>query len=122
MRKPAGFAFAKTKAQISFAVKTKLTSAFVFGTRIVQFLFFLNPKFAASSHLLCLHSLICVRPVRKPHCLFSHDAAHFIIRFLSSCILFILLKITRNKIETTSGVRLIQRIVYLLSKADVFLY
>ena len=41
----------KSKAQISFVV-TKLISAFVFATRIVQFLFFLNPKFQASSLLL----------------------------------------------------------------------
>ena len=46
------FAYAKTKAQISFAVTAKLISAFVFATRIVQFLFFLNLKFQASSHLL----------------------------------------------------------------------
>ena len=38
-----------TKAQISFAVTAKLISAFVFATRIVQFLFYLNPKFQASS-------------------------------------------------------------------------
>ena len=31
-------------------------------------LFFLNPKFQASSLLLWLCRLICVRPVRKPHC------------------------------------------------------
>ena len=37
------FAYAKTKAQISFAVTAKLISAFVFATGIVQFLFFLNP-------------------------------------------------------------------------------
>ena len=46
------FAYAKTKAQISFAVTAKLISAFVFATRIVQFLFFLNPKFQAFSLLL----------------------------------------------------------------------
>ena len=46
------FAYTKTKAQISFAVTAKLfavtaklISAFVFATGIVQFLFFLNPKF-----------------------------------------------------------------------------
>ena len=39
-------------SQISFAVTAKLISAFVFATRIVQFLFFLNPKFQASSLLL----------------------------------------------------------------------
>ena len=37
----------------------------------------LNTKFKASSHLLCLYSPVCVRPVRKPHCWFSHEAAHF---------------------------------------------
>ena len=47
---------------------------FVFATRIVQFLFFLYPKFQVSSHLLCLYSSVCVRPVRKPHCWFSHEA------------------------------------------------
>ena len=46
------FAYAKTKAQISFAVTAKLISAFVFATRIVYFLFFLYPKFQASSLLL----------------------------------------------------------------------
>ena len=33
---------------------------------IVQSLFFLNPKFQASSHLLWLYSPVCVRPGRKP--------------------------------------------------------
>ena len=42
-------------------------------TRIVQFLYTLIPKFPASSHLLCLYSLVCVRLVLKPH---SHAAAH----------------------------------------------
>ena len=60
------FAYAKTKTQISFAVTAKLISAFVFATRIVQSLFFLNTKFQASSHLLRLHSPVCVGPGRKP--------------------------------------------------------
>ena len=34
--------------------------AFVFATQIVQFLFFLNPKFPVSSHVLCLYSSVCV--------------------------------------------------------------
>ena len=68
--------YAKTKVQISFAVNAKLTSAFVFATRIVQFLFYLNPKLPVSSHFLCLNSSVCVRNVRKSHCWFSHDAAH----------------------------------------------
>ena len=40
-----------------------------------QFLYFLNPKFPVSSHLLCLYSSFCVGPVQKPHCWFSHHAA-----------------------------------------------
>ena len=60
------FAYAKTKTQISFAVTAKLISAFVFATRIVQFLYFLNPKFQASSHLMWLYSPVCVGPGRKP--------------------------------------------------------
>ena len=35
----------------------------------------LNPKFQASGYFLCLYRLVSVRPVRKPHCLFSHEAA-----------------------------------------------
>ena len=68
-------AHAKTKAQISFAVTAKLISAFIFATRIVQFLFFLNQKFPVSGHLLYLYSPVCVEPDRKPHCCFSHDGA-----------------------------------------------
>ena len=64
--------------QISFAVTTKLISAFIFATRIVQFLYFLIPKFPASSHLLCLYSLVYVEPVRKLHCWVSHGVAHII--------------------------------------------
>ena len=48
-------AYRKTKVQISFAVTArtaKLISAFVFAAGIVQFLFFLYPKFQASSQLL----------------------------------------------------------------------
>ena len=71
-------AYAKTKAQISFAVTVKLISAFVFATRIVQFLFYLNPKFQASSSFLCLYRPVCVGPVRKPHCWFSHETAHIL--------------------------------------------
>ena len=52
--------------QISFAVTAKLISAFVFTTRIVQFLLFLNPKFQASSLLLLLYRSVRVRPDRKP--------------------------------------------------------
>ena len=65
MRKPI-FAYAKTKTQISCAVTAQLISAFVFATRIVQFIYYLNPKFRVSSHLLWLYSPVCVGPGRKP--------------------------------------------------------
>ena len=69
------FAYAKTKTQISFAVTAKLISAFVFAIWIVHFLFFLIPKFQASSHLLWLYSLVCVRPGWKPEDRFSDVTA-----------------------------------------------
>ena len=37
---------------------------------------YLNPKFQASSSFLLLCRQVCVRPVRKPHCWFSHETAH----------------------------------------------
>ena len=44
----------------------QLIIAFVFATRIVQSLYFFNPKFQASSFLLSLYRTVCVRPGRKP--------------------------------------------------------
>ena len=52
--------------QISCAVTAQLISGFVFATWIVQSLFYLNPKFQASSYLLWVYSRVCVRPGRKP--------------------------------------------------------
>ena len=60
------FAFAKTKTQISFAVTAKLISAFVFATRVVQSLHFINRESQASSHLLWLYSPVCVGPGQIP--------------------------------------------------------
>ena len=45
------FAYVKTKTQISFAATAKLISAFVFATGIIQYLYFINPKFQVSSHI-----------------------------------------------------------------------
>ena len=59
-------------------VAAKLTSAFVFATWIVLFLFFLNPKFQASSHPLWLHKLVRVGPGRNPNCWFSYAQAHLV--------------------------------------------
>ena len=60
------FAYAKTKTQISSAVAAQLISIFVFAIRIVQSLFYLNPKFQVSSHHLWLYSPVCVGRGRKP--------------------------------------------------------
>ena len=76
VRKPALFASAKTKAQISLAVTTKLIRAFVFATRIVQSLYFLNPKFQASIYLLWLHSSIYVGPGQNPRKPVFHNEVH----------------------------------------------
>ena len=46
---------------------------FRYSDIIVQFLSYLNPKFQASSSF---YRPVCVGPVRKPHCWFSHEAAH----------------------------------------------
>ena len=62
-------------------VTAQLISAFVFATRIVPFLFFLNPKFQASSHHLQLHRPVCVRPGWKPEDRFSHIPAHILYQF-----------------------------------------
>ena len=35
-------------------------------------------KFPASSHHLGLYRLVCVGPVRKPHCWFCHDLAQML--------------------------------------------
>ena len=68
----------KTKVQISFAVTANLIRAFDFATPTAKFLYFLNPKFPVSSHLLCLYSFICVQPDWRPHCWFSHVVAHLL--------------------------------------------
>ena len=41
-------------------------SAFVFATQIVQYLYFLNQRFQANSHLLQLYSPVCIGPGQKP--------------------------------------------------------
>ena len=76
MRKPA-FAYAKTKTQISFVVTAKLISAFVFATRIVQSLFYLNFKPLA---ILCGCTARFVSDlVGNPEDRFSHNEAHLVI-------------------------------------------
>ena len=75
----------KTKPQISCAVTAQLISAFVFATQIVQFHYFLNPNFQASSHLLWLPSPVCVGPGRNPDDRFSHNEAQLLPRKVDNC-------------------------------------
>ena len=65
----------KTKTQISFAIAAKLISAFVFATQIVQTLYFLNPKFQASSHISDCTALFVSDLVGNPEDWFSHNEA-----------------------------------------------
>ena len=73
MRKPV-FCICKNKGADQLRSNCEADQHFVFTTRIVQLLFFLNPKFLASRHFLFLYSSVLVEPVRKPHCWFSEDA------------------------------------------------
>ena len=66
MRKLAFCICEKKKMQISFEVTTKLISAFVFATWLVQFLYILITKFQASNHLLWLCSPVCVGHGQNP--------------------------------------------------------
>ena len=71
------FAYANTKAQLSFAVIAKPISAFVFAIPIVQSLYFLNPKFQASYHLLWLYNPVCMGPGKKKRRpVFSHRGSY----------------------------------------------
>ena len=74
MRKPA-FCICENKDADQLR---KLRSAFVFATWIVWSLFYLNPKFQFSSHLLWLYCPVCGGPGRKPEDWFSRIMAHTI--------------------------------------------
>ena len=64
VRKPA-FSYAKTKTQSSGnrEADQRLSPAFTIG--LIQFLYYLNLKFQASSNLVWLYSPVCVGPGRK---------------------------------------------------------
>ena len=79
MRKP-DFRICENKGADQL-VTAQLISAFAFATQIVQFLYFLNPNFQASTHLVWLHSPVCVGPARKPRRpVFSHRGSNDIIK------------------------------------------
>ena len=88
-------------------VTAKLISVFDFATRVVQFLFYINPKFQASSSFLCLYWPVCVGPVWKPRCWFSHEAAQMIQvgLDLNNCNCIMLHNIAGQKIHTNTQIR-----------------
>ena len=71
-----------------------------FATRIEQFLFYFNLKFQASSSFLGLYRPVCVGPVRKPHCWFSHEAAQ--IQIIYNINPFVTNGLARHLGESTS--------------------
>ena len=103
----------KTKAQISFTINLKPISAFVFTTWIVQFLYFLNPKFLASYNLLRLNSPVCVGPGRIPNCWFSYDQAQLLKIF--DC----LVHFQSQKHKFLGSFRHGQTYVFILSVSDL---
>ena len=77
MRKPA-FCICENKALNSCAVTAQLISAFVFAIQIVQSLYYLNPKFQASSHAssVAVQPGFCQTWSETPKTGFSHNEAH----------------------------------------------
>ena len=73
MRKPT-ICICEAKGADQLRSYCKADQCLVFATRIVQFPFFLNKKFPASSHLLCLYRPVCVGPGQN-YCWFSHEVA-----------------------------------------------
>ena len=65
MRKPA-FCICENKDADQPRGNREADQRLCFATQIVQSLYFLNPKFQVSSHVLWLYSLVCVRPGWKP--------------------------------------------------------
>ena len=78
MRKPA-YSICENKDADQLRSSRYLISVFVFATRIIHYLYFLNAKCQASSHLLWLYSPVCVGPGRKPQDRFSHNEAHILL-------------------------------------------
>ena len=60
-----GFCICENKDADQLRGNREADQRLVFAIRIVQSLFYLNPKFQASSHLLWLYSPVCVGPGRK---------------------------------------------------------
>ena len=103
------FAYAKTKAQISFAVTAKLISAFGFATRIVLFLIYLYPKFQDYSFLLRLYRLVCQTRSETPNTDFLASRLIFYSVSSETCLSFALQKsigddrVLQRKLDVQAG-------------------
>ena len=99
MRKP-DFCLCENKGADQLRGNPEADHAFVFATRIVQFLFYLNPKLQASSSFLSLYRPICVVPGRKPRRpVFSRRGSNDTIQTLQIIIPFHF----KKKIEITGA-------------------
>ena len=65
LRKPA-FCICENKDADQLRGNREADQRLGFAIRIVQFLFYLKPKFNSCSHLLWLYSPVCVGPGRRP--------------------------------------------------------
>ena len=74
MRKPAFCIMQKQRRS-----NCEADHAFVSAIRIIHSLYYLNPKFQASSNVLWLYSLVCVGPDQKHRRPVSHNEAHLTI-------------------------------------------
>ena len=80
----------KQRRRSAFAVIAKLIRAFVFATKIVQSLYFLNPKFQVSSHLSGCTARFVSDLVGNPEDWFSHNEAQMSKRNSATEKLFLL--------------------------------
>ena len=71
------FLHRQKQRRIAGRLPAHLISAFVFTTQIIQSLYFINPKFQVSSHLLRLYSQVCDGLVGNPKDRISRVMAYF---------------------------------------------
>ena len=76
---------------------------------IVQFLYFLNPKFQASSNILCLNSPVCVQPGLRQ--VFSRQGSYITKHQLS-----IIYQLLEQNLATLIGLSIWSMIIIMLSQ------
>ena len=91
MRKPT-ICLCENKGADQLRSKCEADQRLCFGYTDRTIPLLLNPKFPVSSHLLCLHSPVCVGPGRKPQRPVPYVAAHI---FLFACFTPVLVAVLR---------------------------